>query len=359
MLREHAAELADGEAPGTAVILYGPRGNGKTVLLDWLEREVETSFLGLDTLLLTPSRTPDSEALAAELAPRPWLSTFRPSEVTLPALLATVTWGLDGGPRPSLEALLEARTWHRPLILMFDEAQTLDPAMGRVLLNAAQTTARHLPFLLVLAGTPDLPQRLRSMNASFWSRGRQIRVGRLADSATAAAVRVPLARRGVALGEDLQEGVVWSCRGYPFFTQVLGDAIWRQICEGRDGPPPIVTRPDFAAATRRFRKTRDAYYRTRYDELADERLLPTARAVAAAFATSQGGRIPPELTYDQMDAALADGLRADAESDSVAVARERLDHLGFVWRAGERPAWEPGIPSLMDYVLRHTPAQAA
>lgn len=359
LLREQLAELAGGDPPGTALFLYGPRGNGKTTLLGWLERETGESFQNLDALFLTPSRVPTLAKLAEHIAPRTWLASIRPSEVKIPVLVATVAWGLEGGPLPPLEELLEARVRIRPLLLILDEAHTLTPEVGHAVLNAAQVVARRLPFLLVLAGTPDLPARLRDMNASFWGRGVQIRVGRLKDAAAADAIRVPLGQRGVSVTHEVLEPVVRDCHGYPYFTQVWGDAIWREICRGASaGPRPEVTAADRDRARERFEQTRDTYYQLRYREIADERLLAAARSVADAFVAvrdADGGR-ESALSYEQLDAAVERGLGAEAEPGQALAARRRLGDLGFIWGTARGPFWEPGIPNLMDYVRRYAPA---
>ena len=49
-------------------------------------------------------------------------------------------------------------------------------------------------------------------------------------------------------------------------------------------------------------------------------------------------------------------LGPDTDDDAVEAAAEQFDHLGFVWQAGGTPDWEPGIPSLMDYIREFVPA---
>ena len=67
-----------------------------------------------------------------------------------------------------------------------------------------------------------------------------------------------------------------------------------------------------------------------------------AGAVAAAFRNE-----------DPLSAAAF--RRAVAPGGGGAEAAEALEHLGFVWQAGGTPSWEPGIPSLMDYIVEHAP----
>ena len=358
-LTEPLELLAGGEAPGTALLLYGPRGNGKTVLLGWLAEEVRRAFAGVDVVQIAAASARSVPELAECLAPRDWLSRLRPSEVRIPVLVATLEWGLGEGPLPPLEGVLEARTRSRPLVLILDEAHTLEPEVGHKLLNASQSSAGRLPFLLVLAGTPDLPKHLRSMNASFVGRGTQVRIGRLADEAAGDAIRIPLQEAGVAIADDLLDSMIRHCHGYPYFTQVWGQALWSQIFGAApDGERRRVTAADVDGARERFEATRDAYYQLRYDEIADEHLLPAARAVADAFAAAREGEERREavLTYEEVDAAIERSLGDTADPERTRAARNRLDHLGFIWRTATRPAWEPGIPSLMDYLRRYAPS---
>ena len=59
-----------------------------------------------------------------------------------------------GGQIEALTGLLEARCARKPLVALLDEAHTLDPEVGKVLLNSSQKVRARAPFLLVLAGTP-------------------------------------------------------------------------------------------------------------------------------------------------------------------------------------------------------------
>ena len=57
----------------------------------------------------------------------------------------------------------------------------------------------------------------------------------------------------------------------------------------------------------------------------------------------------------QLETAIRRGLDAASGPDRIAVAKDSLRNLGYVWRPRAEPVWEPGIPSLMDYVLEHAP----
>ena len=60
------------------------------------------------------------------------------------------------------------------------------------------------------------------------------------------------------------------------------------------------------------------------------------------------------LTYAELKSAIEDGLAATPDPKSVPAALAALQRLGFVWcPPGQQPPvqYEPGIPSLMAYVL--------
>ncbi len=323
------------------VILYGPRGNGKTVLLRWLEKQATAS--GVEAMALLPGEVRDREHLAELLRPRRWWRRFVPRGLGL----GGVSWEArteGAGPSPA-SATLRVRAGKAPLLLLVDEAHTLAPDVGRALLQASQWVRERTPFLMVLAGTPQVEERLGRMEASFWSRSRQIRIGRLDAGATGEAFRRPFEEAGVPVEDTVLPEVVRQTHGYPYFIQLLGEAAWSSA-----RAPGRVTTAVLEAAGAMFDKIRGHYYRQRYDELRKQGLLATGRSVAEAFA---GGEF---LTDEALTRAVARGCDDSPDAPEVDRAEGVLSDLGFIWRTSSAPGWEPGIPSLMDYVARHAPA---
>ena len=151
LLREFLVDLDAGLAPGTLVILYGPRGNGKTALLGWLEREAGRSFGGATRNVL-PTEIPDPTRLVARLRQTRWYERLTSGTVAGVGL----SWGSGEPAGVATARVLAATARRKPLLLLLDEAHRLRPEAGEALLTAAQRVASELPFLLVLAGTPDL-----------------------------------------------------------------------------------------------------------------------------------------------------------------------------------------------------------
>ena len=337
------ADLDRGRPAPSEVILYGPRGNGKTALLGWVN-QVASESTGVDVEEFTPSEFDSPAGLAELLLPAGWWKTLKPDEIGVRG----ITWRpgqRSAAPTPA--QVLALRAARKPLVVLLDEAHTLDPKVGRSLLNAAQKVGKSAPFLLVLAGTPNLRDHLGTMGASFWNRSRKLRIGRLDERATADAIRKPLEAEDLTITDDALEHIVRDSHGYPFFVQLWGDAVWARVVAASRRE---IVSEDARACRAIFDRHRDDYYRDRYRELRKLQLLQPARAVAETFASR------PVITDGELEAAIRRGFGEAAGDDEVAAAETEFHHLGFVWESGAMPEWEPGIPSLMDYMLRAVPA---
>ncbi len=318
------------------IVLYGPRGNGKTVLLEWLHEQADAA--AVETAVVVPSALRSPVHLCEQLAPRSFRERLAPPELTA----FGVSWRPGQSSSPSLSDILRARAGKAPLLVVMDEAHTLDPDLGGELLNASQIVRSRHPLLLVLAGTPDLEAALQSTGASFWDRSRQMRLGRLTGEATALALRRPFEDQGFSVAADALARMVEESQLYPFFVQVIGAAVWGEAFRTRDSTRTI-TAATVEAARPEFALTRTNYYAKRVRELRRLRLLPVARSVATAAA---GGRI---LEHEDLERAVGQGLGDDAV-EAVEAAIRSLRHLGFVWPDPEGLRWEPGIPSLMEFI---------
>ena len=326
VLRQCLGDLLGGAAPPHDVALIGPRGNGKTVLLNWFEGACRAAGR-IEVARLSPSRTR-----------------------TVPALVDT----LLPAPAPALQDLSErliARCLRKPLVVLVDEAHTLEHDAGRLLLNVSQEVRAKAPFLLVLAGTPGLPAHLAAMNASFWSRlgkGR-LGIGLLSGAAARAALVEPLAEHGVQIDASVLDAVVARSQRYPYFVQLWGEALWdRHLATGA----ARLTAADAAAARPGVAARVTDYYQDRYRELETRGLLPEAVVAARLFRSAA----------TTADRALDDALATTgADAARRLAAREELNLLGFLWSPPGQLSpvvWVAGIPSLMAYVLDTAPHES-
>lgn len=373
--QECLADLRDkGAEPQGPMVLIAPRGQGKTVLLQRMRSLAVKRALKPRALLepacrvmaLLPSAVPTPDRLLDRMVhahlgaggvPVGTETTWKkgvkvPGIADAGASQTTIKVHLADG---LVETLLRMGR-SQPLVCLVDEAHRLKPDVGEALLNAEQSArTQGAKLLFVFAGTPDMEDRFRRMNATFWSRlsVRERRLGLLSEDDAAASIALPFAQppRKAAIEDEAAQRIFDLTDGYPYFLQEMGHALWEQVQQHQRRIRP----DDVERAVPDFTTSRNEYYIKRTDELAQVGLMGAAFAVAAAHRRAQHG-LGIGLTRSHIVAACQAGraLCVDREGEQQytgADMADRLEHAGFVWRAkrGGRH-YSPGIPSLMDFV---------
>ncbi len=103
MLTRCLADLLGGASPPHNVALTGPRGNGKTVLLNWFKRTCRDREPEVDVVALTPADIPTREALIDVLAPSSAVTRLVPRKVGV-AAVGSVEWAPPAGGTRNLRA---------------------------------------------------------------------------------------------------------------------------------------------------------------------------------------------------------------------------------------------------------------
>lgn len=329
------------QAPrGDAVVIYGPRGNGKTVWLTWLGQQAKS--LGMEVIDITPKTTPSREALIKTVLPDSWWKNLTEFTATIKGMgLSLVRGQVD-----NLQDALSARCAKSPTLCLLDEAHTLPEQYGAELLNVTQNLIRqNHAFLFVAAGTPGVVEYLHDINATFDERCRSIPFGRLSGEATCAAFTEPL--HGWQFEQGVLDRLRTDSQRYPYFIQLWGEAIW-EFCHQRQR----VSLSDLKSCQPVVDRVRTLFYARRYHELESDLPHPISVALARAFAQND------TLTTKAVELSLRHALTEQGmESGHTAIKRVRddLQRMGYLWEvtneAGTSTLWEPGIPSLMKYVL--------
>ena len=332
------AEFAEGAVPAQGVLLYGPRGNGKTVLLDRIATRARHYGIRAENLSVAALR--DRKLILAELRERAGQSGARVTGVQVGPLGASS----ERGPRPQdffrlLCGWVEASP--SPLLILLDEAQRIEPEAGAAFFDAVQRGARQdQTLLLIVAGTPDTPRRLRECG-TFLERGfTRFRIGRLRREASIAALAEPARAAGRPMSPGAQERLRNASQDYPYFIQLLGSAAW----EAAGGEPVISD----TAALEGIEETRPQlldFYGQRLAEAEDRGLADTLLPLAELFAANDAG-----VGNAALREVLERQSRALDGQGSWTWLRARLLALGILWE-NEPGSWEMGIPSFGTYLL--------
>ena len=337
-------ELRKGRAHAKFAILYGPRGNGKTVLLTWLENQAAGESITCASLMPENLQTDGALARALEAAaghPAIVRKILQSLDFTISAGLAGVSAQLGARDNETDPAQQIART---PLLIMLDEAHRVVPSQLARLMDAVQAAGETSPVALVLAGTPGLEDTQRASGASYWSRAAQLAVGLLPPAEAKRAVAEPFRHAGISLTDKVATSLAAAADHYPYFLQLYGAVAWDAVtAAGTWHPGP----EQMAVATEIGHAKRQGYYSDRYEEFSDARALPLARAVALAFQEHD------ECLDDAQLNAVLDQTAAGGTLETPD-ARRLLRAHGYIWRPQPGADWEPGNPSLMDYMIAKT-----
>lgn len=334
-----------------AALLFGPRGNGKTVLLNWFERQANGAD-GSDPVAVVRFSSRDladagrmSEAI--DKAAAQWASGWqRLGRLFAGAAIAVPPLTLRVAGRG--ERLASAwRTWLEkgkgPLLLTVDEAHVSEPLALGDFLDAAQIAGRSRPLAVVLAGTPGVITTLLDSRSSFWSRFTTLRIGLLDDNAARAVLAEPFRMAGIGAAADAAATLAEAADNYPYFLQINGEAAWDAVAATERTSLDMEHVPTVLEAADAQRRM---YYSHRHAEFRRRNQAALARDVALAFRSAPDGTLATnELTR-----------LLERHGDSPADLEDFLAANGYIWQNEDGSAWTPGIPSLMDYMVELTEA---
>ncbi len=339
-------DIAAGRCNPTALQLEGPRGCGKTVMLDWMEKEAQKKELSIIALPKQAFGSDDTLAgvlrwLRESLSRMGRVNLHLNGEVDIAGIKASAGVGDkndSGASRSTVISELSALARQRALLIV-DEAHGLPADVAGRWYDTYQLVARRHPLLLVIAGTPDLTRALGRSGSSFTERFDIWLVGRLSREESQRALTEPFADR-VRFEADALSAVLDEAQDYPYFIQVWGRALWDVVAaSGR----AVIGRSEVALAATAATQARQALYRRRVDEI---KLggMQTAIAEMVFEIERDGGA-------DNLSLPTAAGRIVARSGGNAVTVEERLLHTGFLWEAdfGE---WEYGIPSLADHVRR-------
>lgn len=235
--------------------LWGPRGMGKTVLLERIaqmggERSVvsrRVEATGDNTFAAVLAH--DLGAMARDLASRG--AALRRVRDAVEAITVTVGAGpikaeltstratpLDRAVDELLRALGElAHTRRRGVLLLLDEAQFIAAADLRAVARGLQScAAARLPVLMVAAGLPDTPEHIRT-SVTYGERYRFAELGPISVVASRVALESPALELGVRFDPEGLDALVAASAGYPYLVQLLGHRAWEAA-----GGAQVITR---------------------------------------------------------------------------------------------------------------------
>ena len=360
---EALEDLGEGFNPTANIALIGPRGNGKTALLRWAEAHVDECEGKVKCIILNPDSFSSHSDLVEALADHGMLATLLGEGYSgsINLLGSGISLSQQASPKKLLRPVLKKRCSNGGLAILIDEAHTLhhNPEVARAFFNDAQALAGEgRPLLLILAGTPDTSSRLNGIEATFWNRLEKIGIGLLDMAASQEALRTPLERMGYRIEADALDQAADAAQRYPYFIQLVGRELYRSA---KAEPDKLVGGDRIGGAIleqalNAFRIASNAYFADRHHELRTIGILSSAEAVARLFVAQKTISISANEIKSaigrSVDKKLEERAKTSGGIEPALWAEANLRNVGFIWsRFGNEDRCEPGIPSLMNYVI--------
>jgi hypothetical protein len=287
-----ALERARIGRPAKSAMLVGLRGVGKTVLLDRLRMDAESS--GIHTVRI---EAPEGRSLPALLAPQFRQALLRLSQVAtakdyairglralagfaskLKVTFGDIEVGMDCEPEPGLadngdlehdlQALLEqvglaAKAAGTALAIFIDELQYVPEAQLAALITAIhRTEQRQLPVVLVGAGLPQLRGQMGNAKSYAERLFDFPAIGPLGADAARQAIVKPLAAEGASISDEALQKILDLTQGYAFFLQQWGSHTWRAAQASPIGIADVEKATVTAVAA-----LDESFFRVRFDRL--------------------------------------------------------------------------------------------
>lgn len=362
-IRSALDDLEAGLNPTTHLALTGPRRNGKTVLLRWARTEILDRYNEIKCIELKSESFESYQDLVSELADPsafPNHADGRLSAITN-LLESGISASREGAAKILLGPVLKQRCSENGFVILIDDAHTLDryANTAKAFLNDVQALIGDArPLLLILAGSQNIPARLNRIEPTFWACLDCIDIGLLDNAAAREILRLPLKGMGYGIKARTIDSVVNEAQCYPYFLQVIGQALHRAAVHEPDKPGSGKEIGDaiLERALKEFKVVTNNYYGERYQELQRAGVLPVAEAVARRF-VSRGTRSISAGAYEavvsrSIDTKLEMLAKKRGGIDPAAWVEDELLDLGFVWSLfGHEVSCAAGIPGLMNYIV--------
>ncbi|HTX77301.1 MAG TPA: ATP-binding protein [Terracidiphilus sp.] len=327
--------------PAKSVMLVGLRGVGKTVLLDQIRRDAEST--GIHTVRI---EAPEHRSLPALLAPSLRLALLHLSKKEsardhairglralagfvskLKVTFADIEVGLDYDPEPGLAdngdlegdltTLLQqvgeaARAAGTAVVLFIDELQYVEEPQMAALISALHRCSQdRLPVTVVGAGLPQLRGRMGEAKSYAERLFDFPEIGPLNPTDASDAIVRPIRNEGADIEGNAVSAILDRTQGYPYFLQEWGKHAWDIAAESPIREQDVLSASDEAVAA-----LDESFFRVRFD-----RLTPTEKKYLRAMAELGPG---PHRSGD-----IAEQLQRSV--NSLGPARASLIAKGMIW----------------------------
>lgn len=349
ILIESLEHLAASHGP-RSILMIGPRGCGKTVLIAWCVEQARKVSAKIRVKELIGDIPSDVREIASSLIDPS--GVFRPREATakLNVGIASADMRFSGDTAKregNVDSLIE-QCEKSPMLLVVDEAARKSPqGMGDLLELTQVINSRSKSLLLIIAGTPGTTEVLRASGATFFDRAQGMNIGLLPVEASKDALVKPLARQGISITDSALAQVVEESQGFPFFLQEWGKALFD---EARRNNRNEVFAADVDATAAAMRESREQTYQSRYEEWRESDIDLLATVLRNMKEIRERGNL---TKADLLDTVSKEMKKLEGNDTRAEAFTQQILDTGCLWKPLGSPHLVSGLPSFIAHLTQH------
>lgn len=339
----------DGLLPHTApspIVLTGPRGVGKTLLLGLLEREAKK--MKAHPVRISQAADVAKGDMMARLVQaiagdegETILERFKGVNLTVEGTGVEIEFHRKA--LAGFKEIIKSKLADKSMVFLLDEVQHYQASyLGLILTTVQELINSNHPLLVVLAGTPDLSSHLMKTKTSFMVRSETIYINLLEDKEVRKGLKQPFDDRGIAVKEDALQKMQSLTDNYPYFVQTVGHAVWTTLRKEKKKRETVDLQL-VEKARKRMDEKRDEFYSKIYQEMHDDKLRIHAQQVAEIIKLNGNQPISRAVLEEELERTSKNLLKPAA--DIVKSFQDR----GFLC-PGAKGYLSLGIPSFLSFL---------
>lgn len=258
MRRLRVAMTTGPDHPDYSMLLKGPRGSGKTVLLAAMRDAAERHGLATVRVIAKPEHT-FADALIEQMTAADEAGGWRRVSSAQVSVLGTGAGVSMRAPRAREQSVhtrmltamehLAARAQRSATgaLITIDEFHNANIAAARDFAHALQDVAKidGKPVMLVAAGLPSMEETvLADPGMTFFQRIARMQMDPLTSAEASRALRAPIEAAGGTISDEALQIAAAATSGYPFMVQLVGYHSWERCTD----PAAVVSISDVRSA---------------------------------------------------------------------------------------------------------------
>ena len=333
--------------------MIGPRGCGKTVLIEWCREQAGKISSNIRIKEIVGNIPDDLRAIATSLTDNSYggSSTGEAASTAnddMASADARYSNGRDSqmGQAEMVDRLVEECD-RSPLLLLVDEVARKSPAgMGELLELAQVINRRSNSLLLVFAGTPGTIKVLRASGATFFDRAKGLNIGFLDEADSKEAIRRPLGEMEMDIEDSALDRTVEDSQGFPYFLQEWGKALFD---EAQRNQRSEILADDITATRDEVRKSIEQTYESRYDKWRETEISLLAEVLCLTQERLAQGCLTKADLLQAVVSELEDRGTTSIEAEEFT---KNILATGCLWKPLGSPHLVSGLPSFIQHVLQ-------